>query len=78
MPAMSVSVKTKTFTDLEQAVRMTGWNKSKITDDALTKYLAELFEDEEDARIAEAAYSRFVASGEKAIPAEQVYEELGL
>lgn len=78
MPAMSVSVKSKTFTDLETAVQMTGWNKSKITDDALTKYLAELFEDDEDARIGEEAYERFRASGEKSIPAEQVYKELGL
>ena len=78
MPAMSVSVKAKIFTDLESAVQMTGWNKSKIIDDALTKYLAELFEDDEDARIGEEAYARFVASGEKAIPAQQVYKELGL
>ncbi len=78
MPAMSVSVKTKTLYDLENAVQMTGWNKSKITDDALTKYLAELFEDKEDARIGEEAYSRFLASGEKAIPAGQVYKNLGL
>lgn len=78
MPAMSVSVKAKTIYDLETAVRLTGWNKSRITDDALTKYLAEILEDKADAMIGEQAYSRFVASGEKAIPASEVYKGLGL
>lgn len=72
MPAISVSVKTKTLFDLEQAVAKTGWNKSRITDEALTRYLAELAEDAEDAKLGEEAYSRFLASGKSAIPSEQV------
>lgn len=78
MPAMSVSVKTKTLFDLEKAVQLTGWNKSRITDEALTRYLAELAEDSEDARLADEAYARFRASGEKAVSAEEVYKKLGL
>ena len=78
MPAMSVSVKSKTLFALEQAVLKTGWNKSRITDEALTRYLAELAEDEEDAKLGEEAYSRFLASGQSSVPAEQVYKELGL
>ena len=35
-------------------------------------------EDAQDAREAEQAWEAFVASGKKAIPAEQVYEELGI
>ena len=52
MPAISVSVKTKTLYDLEQAVKRTGWNKSKITEEALTRFFSELDEDAEDAKMA--------------------------
>lgn len=78
MPAMSVSVKMKTLLALEQAVLKTGWSKSRITDEALAKYLAELSEDTEDARLADEAFARFKANGEKALTAEQVREELDL
>ncbi|MBQ7158694.1 MAG: hypothetical protein IJS09_04610 [Treponema sp.] len=78
MPAISVSVKTKTLYDLEQAVKRTGWNKSKITEEALTRFFSELDEDAEDAKMADEAYSRFKASGEKAYTASEVYKELGL
>ncbi|MBR6078628.1 MAG: hypothetical protein IKQ66_06320 [Treponema sp.] len=78
MPAISVSVKTKTLYDLEKAVERTGWNKSKITELALQRFFTELSEDAEDARMADEAYSRFKASGEKAVPASEVYKELGL
>lgn len=78
MPAISVSVKTKTLYDLEQAVERTGWNKSKITEEALQRFFAELAEDSEDARMADEAYSRFKESGEKTLSASEVYKELGL
>ena len=78
MPAIRVSVKQETLHNLETAVRRTGWNESQITDEALTKYLAELEEDAEDARLADEAYVRFMESGGQAIPAEEVYRELGL
>lgn len=78
MPAINVSVKEETLYDLERAVERTGWNKSKITEEALKRYFSELAEDSEDARMGEEAYARFKASGEKAIPADAVYKELGL
>lgn len=78
MPAISVSVKTKTLYDLEQAVVRTGWNKSKITEEALNRFFSELAEDAEDARMADEAYTRFKASGEKTYTSSEVYKELGL
>lgn len=78
MPAINVSINTETLYDLERAVERTGWNKSKIAEEALKKFFSELAEDYEDAKIGEEAYARFKASGEKAIPADAVYKELGL
>ncbi|MBD5437351.1 MAG: hypothetical protein HDR37_06415 [Treponema sp.] len=78
MPAISVSIKTDTLYNLERAVKRTGWNKSKIAEEALNRFLSELAEDSEDARIGEEAYAKFKASGEKAIPADAVYKELEL
>ncbi|MBD5426082.1 MAG: hypothetical protein HDR38_00780 [Treponema sp.] len=78
MPAISVSINTETLYDLERAVERTGWNKSKIAEEALKRFFSELAEDYEDAKIGEEAYARFKASGEKAIPADAVYKELGL
>ena len=78
MPAISGSLKTDTLYDLERAVERTGWNKSKIAEEALKRFFSELAEDSEDARLGEEAYARFKASGEKAIPADAVYKELGL
>ncbi|MBD5434776.1 MAG: hypothetical protein HDR35_10870 [Treponema sp.] len=78
MPAISVSIKTDTLYNLERAVKRTGWNKSKIAEEALNRFLSELAEDSEDARMGEEAYAKFKASGEKAIPADAVYKELGL
>ncbi|MBD5436883.1 MAG: hypothetical protein HDR36_10390 [Treponema sp.] len=78
MPAISVSIKTDTLYNLERAVKRTGWNKSKIAEEALNRFLSELAEDSEDARMGEEAYAKFKASGEKAIPADAVYKELEL
>ena len=78
MPAIRISVKTQTLFALEQAVAKTGWNKSRIAEEALTRYFSELAEDAEDAKIGEEAYAKFKASGEKSIPADEVYKELGL
>lgn len=77
MPAMNVNVQQTTFFALEEAVRRTGWDKNRITDEALTKYLEELAEDEELTRLADEAYKRYLESGEKAIPAEEVYAAAG-
>ena len=78
MPAMNVNVRQKTLCNLEAAVRRTGLNKSRITDCALTKYLAELEEDQEDARLADEVYAKYIKNEEKAVPAEEVYRNLGL
>lgn len=78
MPAISVSINTETLSDLERAVERTGWNKSKIAEEALKRFFCELAEDSEDAKTGEEAYAKFKASGENAIPADAVYKELGL
>ena len=57
---------------------MTGWTISAVLEAALRHYFAELREDAEDAARVEKAWNDFVASGEKAIPAEELYQELGL
>ncbi|MGP1415596.1 MAG: hypothetical protein ACTTJ6_06700 [Treponema sp.] len=44
----------------------------------MSRYLAELQEDAEDARLAEKAWADFEESGEETIPAEVLYKELGL
>ena len=58
MPAISVSIKTDTLYNLERAVKRTGWNKSKIAEEALNRFLSELAEDSEDARIGEESSRR--------------------
>ncbi len=75
---MNVNVQQKTFFALEEAVQRTGWDRNRITDEALSKYLAELAEDTELAHRADEAYKRYLESGEQTIPAEQVYWQLGL
>ena len=58
----------------------TGLSKSKIASKAIAKYLDELEakEDRLDAQEAEEAWLEFVASGEKTIPADEVFKEAGL
>ena len=57
---------------------MTGAAKDTILENALSRYLAELQEDAEDALLAEKAWNDFEKSGEAAIPADVLYKELGL
>ena len=76
MPAMTMT--NKVYQALEQAAHMTGAAKNTILEDALSRYLAELQEDAEDAARAEKAWNEFEKSGETAIPAEVLYKELGL
>ena len=68
----------KVYQAREQAAHMTGAAKNTILEDALSRYLAELQEDAEDAARAEKAWNEFEKSGETAIPAEVLYKELGL
>ena len=76
MPTMTMT--NKVYQALEQAAHMTGAAKNTILEDALSRYLAELQEDAEDAARAEKAWNDFEKSGETAIPAEVLYKELGL
>ncbi|MFC2442993.1 MAG: hypothetical protein ACFNUO_09310 [Capnocytophaga ochracea] len=57
---------------------MSGATKDTVLENALSRYLAELQEDAEDAALAEKAWFDFEESGEPAIPAEVLYKELGL
>ena len=76
MPTMTMT--NKLYQELEQAARMTGAAKDTILENALSRYLAELKEDAEDAVCAEKAWNDFEKSGEAAIPADVLYKELGL
>ena len=76
MPTMTMT--NTLYQELEQAAKMTGWTTNAVLEVALRRYLAELREDAEDAARAEKAWNDFVASGEKTIPAEELYQELGL
>jgi RHH-type rel operon transcriptional repressor/antitoxin RelB len=59
---------------LERLAKKTGRTKTFYAREAILNHL----EDLEDAYIAEKALDEFYKSGEKAIPIEQVIEELGL
>ena len=74
----TMTMTNKVYQALEQAAHMTGAAKNTILEDALSRYLAELQEDAEDAARAEKAWNEFEKSGETAIPAEVLYKELGL
>lgn len=59
---------------LSRLARETGRTKSYYVREALLRYLDDL----EDAYLVEAAYERFLASKEEAIPIEEVKRNLGL
>jgi len=59
---------------LEALAKATGRTKSYYAKEAILTHL----EDLEDAYMAEAAYLRFKASGEKGIPLEDVMKEYGM
>ena len=61
-------------TRLGALAKATGRTKSYYAKEAILTHL----EDLEDAYMAEDAYLRFKASGEKAIPLEEVMKEYGL
>lgn len=61
-------------TRLDALAKATGRTKSYYAKEAILTHL----EDLEDAYMAEATYLRFKASGEKAIPLEDVMKEYGL
>ncbi|HKL85695.1 MAG TPA: hypothetical protein VJ861_05130 [Treponemataceae bacterium] len=78
MASLSVSLKPKLLVRLDEFAEKYGYTKSRIAEEAITKYLTEMEEDKADAHRAEEAWKAFEESGEKAIPATEVYEALGL
>jgi len=68
----------KLYQELEQAAQMTRVAKDTILENALSRYLAELKEDAEDAVCAEKAWNDFEKSGKKAYTIAEVRHELGL
>ena len=76
MPTMTMT--NKLYQELEQAARMTGAAKDTILENALSRYLAELQEDAEDAARAEKAWKDFEKSGEATYTLTEVRRELGL
>ncbi|EMB20168.1 hypothetical protein E4N83_10545 [Treponema denticola] len=76
MPTMTMT--NKLYQELEQAARMTGAAKDTILENALSRYLAELQEDAEDAARAEKAWNDFEKSGEKTYTIAEMRYELGL
>ena len=63
---------------LEQAVQLSGASREVILENALSRYLVELQEDAEDARLAEKAWKEFEESGERTYTISEVRRELGL
>ena len=76
MPTMTMT--NKLYQELEQAARMTGAAKDTILENALSRYLAELREDAEDAVCAEKAWNDFEKSEGKTYTISEVRHELGL
>ena len=76
MPTMTMT--NKVYQALERAAKITGAAKDTVLENALSRYLAELQEDAEDAVRAEKAWNDFENSGEAAIPAEALYKALEL
>ena len=76
MPTMTMT--NKLYQELEQAARMTGAAKDTILENALSRYLAELKEDAEDAVCAEKAWNDFEKSGGKTYTISEVRHELDL
>ena len=76
MPTMTMTQ--KVYRELEQAAQMSGATKDIVLENALSRYLAELKEDTEDARLAEKAWKEFEESGEETYTISEVRRELGL
>ena len=76
MPTMTMT--NKAYQELEQAAQMTGAAKDTILENALSRYLAELQEDAEDAVCAEKAWNDFEKSEGKTYTISEVRHELGL
>lgn len=75
---MSVSFKPEMFEKIDRYCSERGCSRSWFVNRAVELFLMECLEDKEDYKTAEKAWNDYVASGEKGIPAEEVYKKLGL
>ncbi len=78
MATLSLNLNEDVLLALTVLAKETGRSRSSYANEAIAKFLQEREEDAEDYKLAEEAWNEFVASGEKGIPAEEVYKELGL
>ena len=74
----TMTMTNKVYQALELAVKITGAAKDTVLENALSRYLAELQEDAEDALRAEKAWNDFEKSGEKTYTIAEMRHELGL
>jgi metal-responsive CopG/Arc/MetJ family transcriptional regulator len=78
MASLSVSLKPTILVALDEAVKATGISRSRIAENAISAYLAELQEDMEDAAEAEKISAQVRSGKMKTYSADEVYKELGL
>ncbi len=78
MASLSVSLKPTILVELDEAVKITGISRSRIAENAIAEYLAELKEDMEDASEAEKILAQIKSGKMKTYPADEVYKELGI
>jgi RHH-type rel operon transcriptional repressor/antitoxin RelB len=64
--------------DIENRLKVLADTTKRSKSFYVREALERCLEDIEDAYLADAAYERFIASGEKAIPLEKVMEEYGM
>ena len=74
----TMTMTNKVYQALERAAKITGAAKDTVLENALSRYLAELQEDAEDALRAEKAWNDFEKSGEKTYTIAEMRHELGL
>ena len=74
----TMTMTNKVYQALELAVKITGAAKDTVLENALSRYLAELQEDAEDAQLAEKAWNDFEKSVEKTYTIAEMRHELGL
>ncbi|UTC75876.1 hypothetical protein E4O03_03945 [Treponema sp. OMZ 792] len=74
----TMTMTNKVYQALERAAKITGAAKDTVLENALSRYLAELQEDAEDAARAEKAWNDFEKSGEKTYTIDEMRYELGL
>ncbi|AEE17207.1 hypothetical protein [Treponema brennaborense] len=78
MASLSISLKPTLLVKLDECAEKFGYTKSKIAENAISRYLEELEEDRADYQLAEKAWFDFVSNGEKTYTLTEVEKEFGL